>query len=342
MKRIVIFTLGGVLSFVALFSSAAQEYRRFRLMEWNVENMFDTLHDYGKDDAGFLPDGEYRWTSRRYWAKQGALARTILEAGAMQPVDVVMMCEVENDSVLRDLTCHTRMASLDYEYVVTSCDDQRGVDVALLYQPTTFRLVGTETRKVGYNAEKERPTRDVLLCTGVIPTGDTIDVVAVHFPSRRGGVSITAEYRKRAAAVVRSLTDSLKMCRKHPAIVVLGDCNDEPGDASVRMISEGGLRNVSERAVVANDQGDSPRKRREKRYIRGTYFLQHEWSRIDNVLVSEDAVRRFKVGECMIYAPDHLLEYDKDGFLMPWRTYRGTGYHGGVSDHLPLLLDLWY
>lgn len=324
----------------ASVAAVAQNDRlRFRAVEWNCENLFDTVHDYGKDDVAFLPDGENLWTSLRYWRKQKALAQVLLDAGGLRPVDIVALCEVENDSVLRDLTRRTRLAALGYEYVVTESADLRGVDVALLYQPTTFRLLSSESYAVPYDTVKDRPTRDVLHCTGVLPRGDTLDVVVVHFPSRRGGVKVSSPYRERAAKVVRHLTDSLMAQRQRPAVLVMGDCNDEPRDKSLRHMAKGGLTILSAHAAVRpKDMEEYPKLR----HVKGTYYFQKMWSRIDNVLLSEDAVRRYHVGEAQIFAPSYLLEEDSEGFPMPFRTYRGPGYHGGVSDHLPLIVDLWY
>lgn len=316
-----------------------QAKHRFRVMEWNCENLFDTLHDYGKDDSQFLPDGEYEWDGRRYWAKQGRLARTILDAGGLQPVDIIGLCEVENDSVIYDLIHRTRMAALGYDYLMTTSADLRGVDVALLYQPLTFHPIATKVFSVPYDSVTERPTRDIMWCAGVIPTGDTLDVVLVHFPSRRGGKSVTAPYRQRAAEMVRQVTDSLHAHRMRPAVIVMGDCNDEPRDKSVRLMAKGGLQNMSERARVPLDGED---KKSKKRQIEGTYYFQSMWGRIDNILFTADALERYRATDATIFAPDYLLEPDKDGFLRPFRTYRGPIYHGGYSDHLPLLFDLWY
>jgi hypothetical protein len=44
-----------------------------------------------------------------------------------------------------------------------------------------------------------------------------------------------------------------------------------------------------------------------------------------------------------IFIPDYLLEKDERYLgVKPMRTYRGYHYHGGYSDHLPVLLELEY
>lgn len=318
--------------------TSAQTERKMCLMEWNCENLFDTLHDYGKDDTQFLPDSEYAWNSGRYWHKLRAMARTIMDAGGLAPVDIVALCEVENDSVLHDLTRRTRMASLGYQYVIEDGPDLRGVDAALLYRPETFQLLSHATHPVSHDAEKERPTRDVLHCSGVIPNRDTLDVIVVHFPSRRGGAKHSEGYRLRAAGVVRNIVDSLHSVRLHPAIVVMGDCNDEPSDSSLRLMEQGGLTNVSAKATAVGEGLTD----KQLATIRGTYYYQREWNHIDNILVADAALKRWRKTECSIFAPHYLLEQNADGDFVPYRVYLGPHYHGGVSDHLPLLLDLWY
>ena len=73
----------GVLSSFAqrqtgLFHTPQKRAVRFRAMEWNVENLYDTLHDEGFADEEFLPTAERRWNTPRYLHKQASLAKTIL------------------------------------------------------------------------------------------------------------------------------------------------------------------------------------------------------------------------------------------------------------------------
>ena len=83
----------------------------------NVENLFDTCHDYGKDDKEFLPGGGRKWDSRKFWKKLGLLSKTIVAAGEVSPPDLVGLCEVENDSAATSLLRKTYLNRLGYEYV---------------------------------------------------------------------------------------------------------------------------------------------------------------------------------------------------------------------------------
>ena len=70
-------------------------YRRFRIMTYNVENLFDTLHAEGKLDKEFTPLGSRKWDSRKYWRKQGQLCRVIAGVGGIAPADLVALVEVK-------------------------------------------------------------------------------------------------------------------------------------------------------------------------------------------------------------------------------------------------------
>ena len=116
-------------------------------VELNCENLFDTRHDSLKNDVEFLPEGSYHWTPYRYWHKVNHLGQEIVglgyeeASGDVQLPDLVALCEVENDSVLFDLTKRSAIRTAGYEYVMTDSPDERGIDVALMYQPFSFSLI---------------------------------------------------------------------------------------------------------------------------------------------------------------------------------------------------------
>ena len=184
----------------------------FTFVELNCENLFDCQHDSLKNDTEFLPDGAYHWTRTRYWQKLDRIGQTILSCGEQQVAnqqsaksqvakrkvrganngkswqlpDMVALCEVENDSVLRDLTRRSLLRNARYEYVMTDSPDERGIDVALMYSPYSFRLIESHSVRVK-PVKGMRPTRDILYASGVTASGDTLHVIVAHLPSRRGG-----------------------------------------------------------------------------------------------------------------------------------------------------------
>lgn len=112
-------------------------------VELNCENLFDTKHDSLKNDLAFTPDGSYHWTRTRYWNKLNHIAKELIALGEHEHQewripDLVALCEVENDTVLTDLTKRSLLRRAGYEYLMTSSPDERGIDVALMYIPSSF------------------------------------------------------------------------------------------------------------------------------------------------------------------------------------------------------------
>lgn len=112
-------------------------------VELNCENLFDTRHDSLKNDMEFTPEGSYHWTRTRYWRKLNNLAKELVALGEKgnkewEIPDLVAMCEVENDTVMTDLTKRSLLRLAGYEYLMTSSPDERGIDVALMYLPSSF------------------------------------------------------------------------------------------------------------------------------------------------------------------------------------------------------------
>ena len=104
-----------LLLFIFFFSS---EVKAQRIVWWNVENLFDCRHDSLKEDFEFLPEGDHHWTHGRYWKKLDNLSRTIAAIADEDAWPMVIgMCEVENDTVLRDLTRRSPLRIARYAYI---------------------------------------------------------------------------------------------------------------------------------------------------------------------------------------------------------------------------------
>ena len=326
-----------------IFSSTTRpttiQERRMRVLWWNVENLFDTLHDAGFDDREFLPESERRWTSSRYWHKQGALARVIVAAGGMQPVDVVGMCEVENDSVIAHLTHRTRLARLGYKAVVTHSTDRRGIDLALLYQPETFALLSWSQHPVPHDSLRERPTRPLLLVSGRLPTGDTLDVVLAHFPSRRGGAHLTEPYRLRAAGVAVALMDSLALRRTRPLFLLMGDFNDDPINSGFKNV----LKTKDKKEDVKTGELFNPMEAMLKKGM-GTLAYQDGWNLFDQIYFTYDLLKEdkssYRYWKAGIFNRSYLANPKGRYKGYPFRSMANGNYTWGYSDHFPVYIYL--
>ena len=302
------------------FPALAQE--SFRILFWNTENLFDCKDDPKKNDNEFLPDATRRWTYFRYRDKLKNLAKAIIASGNEYVPDLVGLCEVENDSCLYDLTRRSPLKEAGYRYVMTDSPDQRGIDVALLYQRGSFKLLQHQSIRIPSKQQKKAPTRDILHVVGKVVSGDTLDVMVVHYPSRRGGKAKSEPYRLLVAEILKHAVDSVMQVRQNPNVVIMGDFNDGPSSPVMKKLcSDGRLVNLM--------QGKKE----------GTYRYRGAWEILDQFLVSENV--RTKNAEVLQH-PFLLEEDEKYGGNKPFRTYNGMRYQGGFSDHLPIILDLQF
>ena len=299
----------------------------FTFVELNCENLFDCRHDSLKNDTEFLPDGAYHWTRTRYWQKLDRIGQTILSCGVKEQTwqlpDMVALCEVENDSVLHDLTRRSLLRNARYDYVMTNSPDERGIDVALMYSPYSFRLIGSHSVRVN-PIKGMRPTRDILYASGVTASGDTLHVIVAHLPSRRGGEKFSRPLRMAAARQVAAVIDSIyNNVSVEAKIIVAGDFNDYSNSESLQLLRSKRMVEVSQGAKGRNG-------------AEGTYRYQGQWGSLDHILTSRNLAD--SLTECFVNDAEFLIEHDeKYGGVKPHRNYIGPRYNNGFSDHLPLV-----
>ena len=290
------------------------------LVELNCENMFDCQHDSLKDDTEWMPDGKRKWTPARYWRKLNHIGQEILSCQQEGVPDLVALVEVENNSCLFDLTRRSLLRGAGYEYLMTQSPDVRGIDVALLYQPMTFRPICYDFLDVK-PLEGMRPTRDILYVKGETLRGDTLHVFVVHAPSRFGGEKQSRPNRQLIADRLMSVVKQLPADAK---VMIAGDFNDGATDPALRFLEDNGLHNVTAKATGSHG-------------AKATYRYQGVWQSIDHVFVSTVLVDF--VDKSFINDAPFLLEEDKKyGGVKPLRTYNGYRYQRGFSDHLPLVV----
>ena len=139
MKRFFLkFILATIFAFSATFGLAQNHEMQVRCIAfYNLENLFDTIHDEGKNDYEYLPDGGMKWTSFKYEQKLEKMAYAIAQLGTDEDprgAACVGVSEVENIGCLYDL-CRVLKEKYNrhYEPILLEGPDRRGVDVGFLY-----------------------------------------------------------------------------------------------------------------------------------------------------------------------------------------------------------------
>ena len=297
------------------------------VMCWNVENFFDWRNDsLTVSDAEFSSRGERHWTWRRFQAKANAFAKALfwVEAETGRLPDIVGLEEVENAFVLRQVLQKTALRKTDYKYVHYDSPDRRGIDVALLYRSSVLELVDSKPCHL-YEADTVMATRDILLCVfrrkiDVAPP--PFAVLVNHHPSKYGGASESDPKRRIAVDRLRFLADSLA-AEGIDKIIAGGDFNDTP-DNPVFLRLEPALKPLYSALFRRGE---------------GTIKYDGKWALIDHFYASP-ALWDSGPSMRILRIPFLLTRDTAHSGDKPLRTYTGPRPTGGVSDHLPILLEI--
>ena len=293
--------------------------------------------------------------------------------------DIVGLEEVENSFVLRQILQKTALRKLDYKYVHYDSPDRRGIDVALLYRSSRLELLDSKPCHL-FAADTVMATRDILLCvfrpkfqipplvvpghplvipglTGNLPLDkstmadqvghdESVSAFAVlvnHHPSKYGGVAESEPRRRIALERLRFLADSLAAIGID-RIIAGGDFNDTPSNAAFRLLEP----------TLMPLHLDLYRRGL------GTIKYDGKWDLIDHIYVSPGWLTRPSEGPTTSFYPPaeaypssssvSPMRILRIPFLLtrdnvhsgekPLRTYTGPRHTGGLSDHLPVLLEV--
>ncbi|HEU4717139.1 MAG TPA: endonuclease/exonuclease/phosphatase family protein [Bacteroidia bacterium] len=335
-----------------------------RIAFWNVENLFDTINDPNINDEEFLPSAKDHWTSDRYLAKINHLAQGILAIGDGAGPDILGMAEVENEGVLKDLTQKTDLKKQKYGIVHYDSPDKRGIDVAMLYKKSKFKVLDSRPVNVSVPADTFF-TRDILVVKGILNKTDTVWIIVNHWPSRRGGAEASESKRMIASRKLQGILDSIMKMNPRSLVLAMGDFNDEPTNNSImnlkcndwldpamqqkldtlnKIIGES-IDNQGAGWMMAPSQNcfhdlmDSLKDAGD-----GSYHYRKEKDMIDQFLVNGNLYGtgyRITVHSAHIFKADFLTgENYKSDPPGPLHTYAGSRYIGGYSDHYPVYADV--
>ena len=333
---------------------AQEEEEGTRIMFWNVENLFDPFNDSLKLDDEFTSGGNLGWTWERFNRKLNNIYKVIMSAG-WEPPDIIGLCEVENRWVLERLTRITPLSKFEYRIIHKDSPDLRGIDVAMLYIPSSFRPLEIKFIPVtGLNPDDD-PTRDILMVKGIMELQDTVNIFVNHWPSRYTGQTETVHKRHAAATELKRQVDSLFASGPCCKIIIMGDFNDEPWDESISetlgtVVPTAGMTigssvssTLSDSLILSDFVWDNlycliPQG---EKSITGTLKYEGRWYLFDQFMISSGLLTKIRSFDIEIFDYDFLLEPD-DAYTgrKPFRTYNGYIYKGGYSDHLPVILDL--
>lgn len=309
-----------------------EENRKEFAMFYNVENLFPPDEKFAKGESKKF-SGLKKWNEWRYKHKLHRI-NSVFEFVKQEKQQLPMLiglAEIADNSVLEDLLEHPVFEG-KYAFIHYDSLDERGVDTALLYDKTKINYIDSETISFIFEFDDEikdgvDTTRDVLQCK-LEYNGEVINVFVLHLPSKREQ-DINQPKRDYILKTVKERVIELR--EKREATIILGDFNENPYAENINFLLYDGSEKLLENPFI-NLYG-------ERKY--STYYMK-QGLLFDQIILSED-----------FYFQDFLLKFNKAEVFMnenirtrdgkyqgkPFRTYAGTRYLGGYSDHFPVLVE---
>ena len=334
MKKLLFFILFLICARLAT-PAQNRHHNLYSIAFYNVENLFDTIHDPGKNDHDFLPDGRYRWGSRKYESKLLRLAQvfsSLSRERVPQGPACIGLAEVENARVLHDLLAQPSLSH--YKYIHYEGPDKRGIDCALLYDPVQFNVTSSKLiPSTPFEGDTIHLTRGFLIIEGFL-ADERIGVIVNHWPSRGAASPV----RIHAAQQVKALKDSLLREHKRMKLVIMGDLNDDPMDESLQAL---GTRKYPKQ--VKKGELYNPWWATLEDESKGTLLYRGKWNLFDQIIISRTLLksrRGLRYAGHEIFSRPYLFQQDGQYKGYPLRTHGGRTWLDGYSDHLPTIIYL--
>jgi endonuclease/exonuclease/phosphatase family metal-dependent hydrolase len=337
--------LAALLTVFTMARAQGTRYSVYGVGFYNLENLFDTQHDEGKNDYQYLPDGSFKWNELKYQHKLNNMSKVLNEMGTdMLPgvgCAIIGVSEVENARCLTDLCNQPKMKERNFKFVHIEGPDQRGVDCALLYNPKFYQIRNVKLVPYVYERakDKDRATRGFLTVSGTL-AGEHVTVIVCHWPSRFA----ESYYRECAGRQVRVVKDSLLKDDPNVKVIVMGDMNDDPTNKSMTE----GLRCKAEVKDVKAGDMYNPWYNVLVKQKTGTLQYQGAWNLFDQIVVTPNLLHQegakdyntLKLRRHQVFRRDYLFQTEGKYKGGTKRTHAGGVWLDGYSDHLPTVIYL--
>jgi len=344
---------------ISILSSQSKKYNIHTVAFYNFENLFDTINDPNTNDDEWTPEGAQHWTKEKYEQKLKNLSRVISEIGTPENSNaptLIGCSEIENRGVLEDLVKQEKIANLDYGIIHFDSPDQRGIDVALLYEkkyfrPTSFsnipliiykdKIVPKEEQNedlgdVEIKEDHNRVfTRDQLLVTGFLEN-EEINIIINHWPSRSGGEKASSPYREAAGRLNRKIIDSLQQINPLAKVITMGDLNDGPFNKSIKVA----LGAKAKKAETSEFGTFNPFEEMATKGM-GTLAFRDSWDIFDQIIMTQSLIlpdfSSYRFWKAGIFNRPYLIQNSGKYKGYPLRN---TLTEAGFSDHFPVYIYL--
>ena len=302
---------------------------------YNVENLFcpdaPRIHKLDPSKSGLQ-----NWDERKYKNKLSKIAQVfqfISESEKKLPM-LIGLSEVQGRKPLEDLVKLDPFNST-YGIVHYESMDERGVDVALLYDKSKIEIISSEPISYFFTVENGDSeyfdtTRDILFCK--IKFSETIiNVFVLHLPSKRE----KDVNKSKRDYILKDLNQKISklISNSNEPVIICGDFNENPDEIMIAHFNY----DTDFNKILKNPFLDLFKNEKYStfHYKNGLLF--------DQIILSNhffNASLPLSLKDAKVFNHEKISNSDKNFTGRPFRTYAGTRYLGGYSDHFPILTVL--
>ncbi|WP_298364220.1 endonuclease/exonuclease/phosphatase family protein [uncultured Lutibacter sp.] len=343
MKRIL--SLLFVFLLVSNYAISQQDYSIRTIAFYNLENLFDTVDDPEKNDEASPIMGISENREEIYQNKLKNMAKVLSEIGVKdtkKTAEIIGVVEVENRKVLEDLIATEKLKNENYQIIHYDSPDLRGIDVALLYKESAFRPTHHETFELKLWDEKGMRifTRDQLLVSGYLDD-ELIHIIVNHWPSRRGGEEKSRSKREKAAFLNTQIIEKIKLSDPNPKVIIMGDLNDDPTNTSLKKVLKTKAKKAKvKKGDIYNPMEDMFRRGQNTLVYRDNINLFDQILFTSPLLTTKKEFSTYKMYKVGVFNPQYLTTQKGKYKGYPHRSFAGSKFINGYSDHYPVYMYL--
>ncbi len=296
------------------------------MMFYNVENLFPP----DSEDADLPNSGFRNWDDYKYNLKIRQLNKVFrfMEEDYGQLPSIIALAEIGARSVLEDLVNENSPVH-NYEIVYQPSNDSRGLSVALLFDKEKYALIQFNTLKFQLDENEKFATRDILH-TEFSFEEKKLHIFVCHLPSKR---EKDLQKAKRHYIIAKLRETIQHIVEQGEPVIVMGDFNENPDAEELQQLR------------LDNDGKKMLSNPFELLYLNRQFSSYHGKKGVgfDQILYTENMLLQqfsYQTISAAIYNSPNLRNKDRKHSNYPMRTYSGSRYMGGWSDHFPVVTKL--
>ncbi len=326
MKRL--FIILSILFSAYMCSAQNAERENLIIAYYNTDLMFDSVDNIGEYDDDFTASGSRFWGEQRYNNKLDCLAEIIGSINGKELPDILVLAEVENDKVVKDLLSRKVFRKSEYkEYFYSSPGGKSIAILSSLAMPE-----GINTVDLGIEGPGSELSASIFYSSFSLADGNKYHLFINNWTDRTTGYSGSEASRINCAVTVRREVDNILNFERDARIIVLGTFNDEPTNKSVlTMLNASNKRKNLNYRDLYNPFYDIHNEEE-----KGTVAVNGKMQMYDFIIVSPALLKETE-GFSTDFSSGKIFT---GGRTEPLPTFKGDNYINGASAHFPVYIQL--